>query len=442
MLINSPERIRTDDPELLIEEARSRQRQRRLRRAAVLAAVLGVGAAAWAVLGQSGSARSASDGGAGGAVSARCPGTDLGRLAYVRGGALEVVDFEQCRPRTLVRRGFSGTPVSGTPAFSHDGSFVSFDRGYVPSAGGAVHALPGAAVWSPRANVLAVATSAGGIELISPGSFTQQLVPNGSDASAPVFAPNGKSIAFVRGSAIWFIDVATGATRKLADARPGAPVPVGFSPNGRSFVYREYPSSASLAADGESLMAVDVRTGRLTAVASSIGRSDFVTWCGNTIAYVTNHGGRSVTMGDGIAVASAPAWRSSTVLAQGGATSWNAVACSGGTLVVSAGPSTQDSPFGQEHRSLWTIPAKPGATPHELSGTKPPAGKTDELPMWSADGRFVVFVRTTPGGIGGKGSVYAYDLGRGKAIGPVAAVGSTGNYYGSYGWADQIAWSR
>jgi hypothetical protein len=124
MLINSPEHVRPEDPELLIEEARARQRSRRLRRAAAVAAVLGLAAAAWAVLGHTGAASTASDGGESGAASARCPGTDLGRLAYVRGGALEVVDFEQCRPRTLVRRG-----VSGTPAFSHDGSFVSFDRG-------------------------------------------------------------------------------------------------------------------------------------------------------------------------------------------------------------------------------------------------------------------------------------------------------------------------
>jgi WD40 repeat protein len=389
------------------------------------------------VLGHSGSARSAADGRAGAAAGTRCPGTDLGRLAYVRGGALAVVDFEQCRPRTLVRRG-----VSGAPVFSRDGSFVSFDHGYVSSDGGPVHALPGAAVWSPRADVLAVATATGGIELISPGRFTRQLVPDGSDASAPAFAPNGKSVAFVRGTAIWTVDIASGTTRKLADARPGTPLPVGFSPDGRSFVYREYPNSASLAADGESLMAVDVRTGRMSAIASSIGRSDFVTWCGSALAYVTNHGGRSVTTGDGIAVASAPAWRSSTVLPEGGKTSWNAISCSGGTLVVSAGPSTQDSPFGQEHRSLWTVAAKPGAAPHLLAGTKPPAGKTDELPMWSADGRFVVFVRTTPGGIGGEGSIYAYDRASGKAIGPVAAVGSTGNYYGSYDWAGQIAWSR
>jgi hypothetical protein len=436
MLI-TPERVHVDDPELLIEEARGRQRRRRLRIAAGIAAALGLGAALWAALGHSATAGSASGGGPNSAASARCPGTDLGVVAYVRAGALNVVNFEHCRPQALVRRG-----ASGTPAFSHDGRYVSFDRGYVATAGGTLHALPGAAVWSPTASVLAATTKQGGILLVSPGRFTRQLVSNGSAAGSPVYAPDGKSIAFVRGSAIWTVDVRSGKLRKVVDARPGQPVPVGFSPNGRFIVYREYPNSSSLGADGEALMVANVATGRATAIASSIGRSDFVTWCGNTLAYVTNNGGRIVTSGDGIAVASGPAWKPSIVLPAGGTTSWNAVACSGGRLVVSAGPSSQDSPFGQERRSLWTVAAKPHATPRLLTGTKPPAGQTDELPMWSADRRFVVFVRTTPAGIGGRGSLFAYDLARRTPVGPVARVGATNNYYGSYGWADQIAWHR
>jgi hypothetical protein len=436
MLI-TPEQLRAEDPELLIEEARSRQRRRRLRFAGGIAAVLAVGAALWAVLGHDASARNASGGASGAAASARCPGTDLGLLAYIRAGALNVLDFEHCRPQTLVRRG-----ASGTPAFSRDGRYVSFDHGYVSTTGGTLHALPGAAAWSPSEDVLAAATRKGGIVLVSPGRFTRHLVPNGSRAGSPLYAPDGKSIAFVRGTAIWTVGVASGAQRKLVDARPGQPVLVGFSPNGRFIVYREYPRSSSLAADGEALLVANVETGRATAIASSIGRSDFVAWCGNTLAYVTNHGGRVVTSGDGIAVAAPPSWKPSPVLPAGGTTSWNAVACSGGTLVVSAGPSSQDSPFGQEHRSLWTVAAKPHATPHLLAGTKPPAGTTDELPMWSSDRRFVVFVRTTPGGIGGRGRLFAYDLARRALVGPVASVGATGNYYGSYGWADLIAWRR
>lgn len=431
------ERVHADDPELLIEEARARQRRRRLRIAAAVAAALGVGAVVWAVLGHDTATGSASGGGGGAAAGARCPGTDLGVLAYVHAGALSVVDFEHCRPRTLVRRG-----ASGTPAFSRDGRYVSFYRGYVSTAGGIPHALPGPAAWSPTADVLAAPTKTGGILLVAPGRFTRQLIPNGSGAGLPLYAPDGKSLAFVRGTAFWSVDVASGETRKLVDARPGQPVPVGFSPDGRFIVYRVYPNANSLAADGEALMVANVASGRTTEIASSIGRSDFVAWCGNRLAYVTNNGGRIVTDGDGIAVASAPSWRPSTVLPAAGTTSWNAVDCSGGTLVVSAGPSSQDSPFGQEHRSLWTVAAKPHATPRLLTGTRPPAGTTDELPMWSGDRRFVVFVRTTPGGVGGRGSLFAYDVVHRAVVGPIAHVGATNNYYGSYGWADRIAWRR
>jgi hypothetical protein len=124
MLITSPERLRADDPELLIEEARQHRRRRHLRLAAVLVAALGVGAGLWALLGNNAAATSAAGGTSGAAVSTRCPGTDLGLLAFVHAGALSIVDFEHCSPTTLVRKG-----AAGTPAFSHDGSYVSFGHG-------------------------------------------------------------------------------------------------------------------------------------------------------------------------------------------------------------------------------------------------------------------------------------------------------------------------
>jgi len=41
--------------------------------------------------------------------------------------------------------------------------------------------------------------------------------------------------------------------------------------------------------------------------------------------------------------------------------------------------------------------------------------------------------------------LYLLDLGKqingqAKLVGPVADVGSTGNYYGHYGWSYQLAW--
>src|SRR5207247_8865385 len=129
---------------------------------------------------------------------------------------------------------------------------------------------------------------------------------------------------------------------------------------------------------------------------------DFLTWCGTSLVYVIDHGGREVTLGDGIAVTGPPMWRSRTVLPTAGKTSWNSVACptaaaaarGGGGLVVAGGPASDDVPFGHEHRSLWLVSPTRGATPQLLSQTVPPAGETDELPMWSGDGRWIVFVRT------------------------------------------------
>jgi hypothetical protein len=40
----------------------------------------------------------------------------------------------------------------------------------------------------------------------------------------------------------------------------------------------------------------------------------------------------------------------------------------------------------------------------------------------------------------GHGLLYAIDLSAGKLVGPIANLGETGDYYGSYGWATQIAW--
>jgi hypothetical protein len=73
----------------------------------------------------------------------------------------------------------------------------------------------------------------------------------------------------------------------------------------------------------------------------------------------------------------------------------------------------------------------------------PSAGASDELPQWSADGRWLLFVRTkTHGSYIGHGSLYAYDSSRGELVGPVAPIGAAGNYYGDYGWENLLDWHR
>ena len=88
------------------------------------------------------------------------------------------------------------------------------------------------------------------------------------------------------------------------------------------------------------------------------------------------------------------------------------------------------------------VAASPNATPQRLTQTNAPAGQTDELPMWSGDGRWILFARTTPGGIAAKGTLYALDPFGGNLVGPITSIGNATNYYGSYSWPIQLDWHR
>ncbi len=73
--------------------------------------------------------------------------------------------------------------------------------------------------------------------------------------------------------------------------------------------------------------------------------------------------------------------------------------------------------------------------------------ESDELPMWSRDGRWILFVRTRfvhprRNVAHGNGILYALDPFGGNLIGPIANVGASGNYYGAYGWPYQLDWHR
>lgn len=445
------------DPEALIEEARAHQRRRRARILAVLAIAAGVAAVVLALRALGGDAAPATAHAPRAlAGSDRCPPGDLGTIAFVRGDALAVLDLNGCTTRTLVRKN-----VVGPLQFSADGRYVSFSGGYVSTHGGAVVRTNGAGTWSPRGGLLAVVTKRNGLELAGPGRATRRLLPDGWGAQTVAFAPDGRTLAVSRSGfsaatlhepskwhqQIWLIDVASG-TRRLAYALPqGELAPAwlqGFSPDGRWLLFWEDSyNSASLAADGLPLLALPVAGGRPVQIANELHYSDYLTWCGDSLVYTVDRGGREVTLGDGVAMASPPAWRSRTILPSNGRTSWTSVACSpGGSLVVAGGPRSQDEPFGKEHRSLWMVAPSPHAVPQRLAQTTPPRGQTDELPMWSADGRFILFVRTKQTGDAVNGKLYALDPFGGNLVGPIASVGTTGNYYGAYGWPNQLAWHR
>jgi hypothetical protein len=452
---------RLDDLEALIREARARQRRRRVRIAAAIAAIAGVVAGVYFVTVGGSPSRPAASGSRGGVSTARkCPPGNLGTVAFVRGGALELLDLHGCGVRTLVSS-HAVPPIQ----ISADGRWVSFAGGYVSTGGGRVHRFHGTGTWAPHSDLLAVVTKKSGLDLVRPGGETRRLLPAGWGALTVAFSADGHTLAVSRSlfnrstiqqptawhQEIWLVDIASGARRELfhLGAKELAPAWLeGFSPDGRWLLFWEdIQNSASIAADGIPLVALPVAGGEpVTITKGELHYRDFLTWCGDRLVYVIDHGGRLVTEGDGIAAASPPDWRRQTILPAGGKTSWNAVACragGGASLAVAAGPSSSRNmniPWGSEHRSLWLLRPARGATPQQLVAS---AGASDDLPQWSADGRWLLFVRTkTHGSYIGHGSLYAYDSSPGELVGPVAPIGAAGSYYGYYGWENLLDWHR
>lgn len=445
-VVAPPEPPRTDEREALIREARARQRRRKTAVAAVAAAALAAGLAVSGGLSVGSTGPRAAQGpGAPFADPRGCPPGNLGTLAFIRGHALRLLDLKGCRVRTLVRG-----HVHGRVGLSADGRWVSFGGGYVSARGGPVHRLPGKTVWSPRADILAVVTRRGGLELERAGGKVRRLLPDGWGAQTAVFSPNGRRLAVSRTARrahveeIWLVDLATGSRRELfrEPRRQGAPPLLqSMSPNGRWLLFwKDLDASASLLADGVPLLALPVAGGRPRYVTSELYYDDFVSWCGGRLVYVLNRKGRFVTQGDGIASADPPSWRPTTLLPANGSMSWASFSCSrAGTLAVAAGPRSEDEPFGHEHRSIWLVHGRKASV---VPAARPPRGASDEWPSWSADGSWLLFVRTRWNGHGWPGSLYAVDLATGKLVGPIANVGTTSNYYGHYGWSTQLSWHR
>lgn len=209
MLVETPRRpASTEELEALIREARERQRRRRRRIAASLVAVVAAGAAVYGI------ARSL---GGGAAPVERVPNGPVvnigafrehGRLAFVSGSTLWLLDGTTGKLHRLPTPGGGFTP--SRPAFSPDGKWLAYleqptsqtsgenyVRLWIARSDGSdarvvrgleVYALVG---WSPTADVLAVAAGP---------ERRKQPCPCYSPTTLRVVSPNGSSRTVARSS--------------------------------------------------------------------------------------------------------------------------------------------------------------------------------------------------------------------------------------------------
>jgi WD40 repeat protein len=330
-----------------------------------------------AVLTGSGSASSGNRG---------CPaGRDLGRVAYVRGGALHLLDLATCAERILVQRS-----VSGPVRFARGGRYVRY----------------------------------GGVWIVSTSGGKPVRVAR----ETGVRSPDGRRVAQSRGrNSIWV------GGREIYRTRGGPPVPFAWSPDSRWLLFYVDPmASASIIADGVVLQAIPATGGRARRVAAMLGYPDYLAWCGRKLV-VTAGGSRIATENKWLALAAAPRWHARALLRLP-ASAWGSIACTrdGTKLAVQSQPVSHDARFFSTRWSLWAV----GLDGSRSRLTRPPEGHADESPRWSRDGRSLLFVRSRRG----LGRLYLWR--GGQAIGPLASFGYSLGYYGHHDWWYAADWSQ
>jgi Tol biopolymer transport system component len=403
------------DPMPRIRRAARRQRVRLAAGAGAVTAVIAVGLAAAGFLVASAAGHAVRQT-ATPAVS--CPsggsGTTegLGIVAFIRGSSLLVADLATCRQRVVVPNGGSAVQDSGNPSFSPDGRWIVFGlNSVVATAGGPVTSPLGAVVdatWSPTADTLAGVTSGRGVAAGGPGQTRRLLLPDGWGANGSLaFDPTGQQLAVGRSlfdctkpcpadRGIWVVDLRTGRVHEVYRVPSGqdvGPEVAGWSPDGKWIFFQPDPfNSASIAMDGLPLDAVPVagRPRPVQVVPTMLSQP--LAWCGGRL--VVSAGGERFTFHQKHLVAAAPPAWSTSPASRDSSLGWMQSACDpAGTWVAAVAAPNTDVILFARPSELWVLRAD-GSSAHALVGTGGGRYQMNQ-PRWSADGRWVLFSRTT-----------------------------------------------
>lgn len=413
-----------------------------------------------------------------GASAGPCPPAvrGLGRVAAVTRGRIEVIDLATCRTRTVAQVSVT-SPVGRANApvvqfLGHgrwllyatraaDGSLrgpfvvpVTGGRARVPVGSGLVAftaTSDGSRVYgiTPGGDLISAAPTGGrrvvvtGLPTTAPrSSVSLAISPDGRDATVDI-----SRCGAVTAADLLTVDLRTGRVRTVLRRAGEFATLAGWSPDRRWLLYwPQSVCSASLAADGFPLYAVDVGAPRhpARAMAQTLLYPDFVTWCGGRVVAASTPG-RETGFGGKLVQSGPPRWRQRTI-DSARPLSWVSPSCSasGRWLVASAGPE-RAAPFGAEHRSVYLL--RPDGTLVRRLSQPAAADQSDEAPRFSRDGRWVLFVRSQVVTRGNSASSRdTIELTRTSGAGAPIALFSFASgdvsYYDHFAWPTEIAWSQ
>ena len=381
----------------------------------------------------------------------------LGSIALTARGRLDLIDLRACRVRQVA------AGVAAGARFSPDGRWVAYSRSGTGSpavvrvAGGAARTPLGAGIvswwWAPKGALLYGVNHRGQLLAATPPGRARVAAAGATVTGAVGLSPAGRLLAISTSrclparSELDTVDVATGA-RRVAIDRPHADATfAGWSPDGRWLLYwAQAQCSASLSADGWPLDAVPVASGRgggrpSRAVAHMLLYPDFLSWCGRTLIAASGPS-RETQLDSRLVATGPPSWRQRTIAAAAHL-SWVSPACapSARLLAAAAGPNTQDSVFGVQHRSIWLL-APDGRILRRLT-TPPAPNLSDEAPRFSHNGRWIMFVRTQVRGFSSIDTLELVPAARSGAASTVALLRFTSgdiSFYDHFSWAQEIDW--
>lgn len=416
-----------------------------------------------------------------------------GRIAFVRGGDVYVIDAAAGVERRLTQDG-----AAAAPWWSVDGRQLFFEK----DSGGQQHTWrwrpdSGAAevptgVWSPDGTKVAVTQSTG--DMRGPSSVgveengrRTQVTPSEPDASwTPLaWSPDGSRLALARrhlvpspvstytglypaDGALWLADSTGGHRLQVllptewdGSVQNGWPDAVSWAPAGQSLVVWVGPPQpcTSCRADGTPIVGVRRSDGSVHGLGSSLGPG-FLAWLPSGEAVVVEPWGRE-TYVDKHLVRVDPATGARVQLTDDAdyADVEPVVSPDGrriaftrgraqqpwagsGTPVPSKTPSPEPGNLPLElikSRHIWQMAAN-GSDPRQLTDS---ADWTDESPVWTADGQWLIFVRwRAPASEQPVAELWAVRPDGSAAQRVVAGLDIPPGFHNGFGYYGALGWKR